>query len=84
MTLYEQDLGEKVTTLIAEQVGGMVTGFYGIAQWIDDDGEQRIGVMCAPGQSFVTSQGLLVMANAVADTELTTYVMESLDGGGDE
>lgn len=85
MSLYSPELGEKVTGLIGEQVGGMVTGLYGIVQYIDDDGEQRIAVMCAPGQTFVVSQGLLTMANAIADTELTTYVLNSMDpNSGDD
>lgn len=57
----------------------MVTGLYGIVQWIDDEGEQRHAIVCAPGQTFVVTQGLLVMANAVADSEMTTYVMDALD-----
>lgn len=84
MTLYSPELGEKVTHLIGEQVGGMVTGLYGIVQFINDDGEQRIAVMTAPGQTFVVSQGLLTMANAVAETELTTYVLDSMDTGDDD
>lgn len=84
MTLYSADLGERVTGLIGEQVGGMVTGLYGIVQWIDDEGEQRIAVMTSPGQTFVVSQGLLTMANAIADTELTTYVMDSMGLDGDD
>ena len=79
MSLYSPELGQKITAIIGEQVGGMVTGMYGIVQYIDDDGEQRIAVMCAPGQTFVVSQGLLTMANAIADTELTTNVIDSMD-----
>lgn len=79
MSLYSPELGERITAAVGEQVGGMVTGLYGIVQYIDDDGEQRIAVMCAPGQTFVVSQGLLTMANAIADTELTTYVLEAMD-----
>ena len=82
MTLYLPAEGEKVTALLGAELG-MVTGVYGIVQWIDDSGEQRIGVLSAPGQTQVTTQGLLVVANAVADTELTTFVMDSLGGGGD-
>ncbi|HWU31054.1 MAG TPA: hypothetical protein VN041_18380 [Microbacterium sp.] len=77
MTLYLPAEGEKVTALLGAELG-MVTGVYGIVQWIDDSGEQCIGVLSAPGQTQVTTQGLLVVANAVADTELTTFVMDSL------
>jgi hypothetical protein len=82
MALHMPDAGEKVTALLGAELGGMVTGMYGVVQWIDDDGEQRIGVICAPGQTFVVSQGLLTIANAVADADLTTYVLDSSDDSG--
>lgn len=84
MTLYMPEEGEKVTALLGKELDGMVTGMYAVVQWIDEDGEQRIGVIVAPGQTQVVSQGLLTIANAVADTELTTYVMDSLDMQDDD
>ncbi|MGN7977430.1 hypothetical protein ACTJJ4_07630 [Microbacterium sp. 22195] len=84
MTLYLPAEGEKVTAMLGAELDGMVTGMYGVVQWIDDTGEQRIGVMVAPGQTQVVSQGLLTVANAIADTELTTFVMEGLDMADDD
>lgn len=83
MTLYLPEAGAEVTAVLGRELGGMVTGMYGIVQWIDEDGEQRLGVICAPGQTFVVSQGLLTIANAVADTELTTFVLEDDDDDDD-
>lgn len=76
--------GEKVTAFLGAELGGMITGLYGIVQWIDDAGEQRIGIVSAPGQTFVVSQGLLTIANAVADSELTTYVMDAAAEGNSD
>jgi hypothetical protein len=84
VSLYSPELGEQITALVGEQVGGMVTGLYGIIQYIDEDGEQRIVIAAAPGQTFVVTQGLLTIANAVADTELTTYVLDATDIGDDD
>jgi hypothetical protein len=80
VSLYSPELGEVVTATVGEHVDGMVTGVYAVVQYIDSDGDQRIAVGCAPGQTFVTTQGLLVIANAVADSELTTFVLDSLEG----
>ncbi|MGI6878825.1 hypothetical protein [Microbacterium sp. gxy059] len=85
MALYLPDESEKVTALLGDQLGGMVTGMYAIVQWMTDSGEQRIGVFTAPDQTFITSQGLLTMANAVADGELASYVQDAIDEAeGDE
>ena len=80
MSLFLADLGGKLAALAGDEVNGLVTGLYAVVQCLDADGEQRIGYACGPDQTMVTTQGLLVVANAVADTELTTYVLDSTDG----
>ncbi len=83
MSLFLPDLGGKLAALTGDDVEGLVTGLYAVVQWIDADGEQRIGWACGPDQTMVTTQGLLVFGNAIADTELTTYVMESAERNDD-
>ena len=82
--LNTPELGDRLTQTASTYVGGMITGLYAVIQWIDEDGEQRLAVASAPGQTMVTTQGMLTIANAVADTELTTYVMDSMNVEDDE
>ena len=81
MSLFLPELGGKLAAVAGNEVEGLVTGLYAVVQWIDADGEQRIGYACGPDQTMVTTQGLLVVANAIADSELTTYVMDAAHRG---
>ncbi len=81
MTLYSPELGDALTARAGETLGGMVTGLYAVVQWIDEDGDQRIAIACSPDQTMIVTQGLLVVANNVADTELTTFVLDSTGNG---
>lgn len=83
MSLFVPELADSLVSAAATSVG-VVTGLYAVVSWLDEDGEQRIGVASMSGQSVVVTQGLLTFAGAAADSALTQYLMtDSSEADGD-
>lgn len=74
----DEDLRERIQASIdnhlATHGGGMVTGWYFIAEYIDPDGDEAWLYATADNQRAITTMGLLKWAVGVAKYEQQRYL----------
>lgn len=83
------DLAEQVRDLLTEALsaeggGGMVTGFYLAAEFIDSDGDRGWMYASPDGQGFSQTMGIIEFARGVVRFEQHAYLVELADDDQDQ
>jgi hypothetical protein len=82
------DLAEQVRDLITQQLaadgGGMVTGFYLAAEFVDGDGDRGWMYASPEGQGLSQTMGIIEFAKGVVRFEQQAYLVELTEDDNDE
>lgn len=82
MTDLPEQVRDLITEALAEEGGGMVTGYYLIAGFIDADGDHGWLYATPEDQQMATTMGLLQWGQGCAQYEQHKY-LEEIEGDDD-
>lgn len=74
-------MDEAVLAMLQEHLGGFITGYLLVAEYVTDEGGRMVTWETGPDQSLVQSLGLVQWLEAAVQRELIQHMAEEKDDG---